>query len=348
MTSFLYNFVLVVVYTAVLTYAFCMYATRRNAYYRPLMLLFTFYLLDSVIIYMTESIPWLGTWYNDTFMSVPAVKTVIYLVTAYALLQTFNEFTNFHFSVKQAMVLVTLGLWYLFIPMLENGPVKVWLYYFVYQVFTFIFGWHSFRLLKKSDMEGSVWRELRILMVLQMIFSVCIVVEDSIVIFNVDIYSATRIFIHDRNTSEDILRLCSSLIILSGFWKRTAGAKKQVASFPPAEESGDTSEIQLENAEGLLSENCGLSGNTKDPEDSTAEIAYRKLCFAQSLHLTEREQEIFNLLLEDHNNQEISDRLFISIGTVKTHVHNIFQKSGVSRRYELIEQYRAFNDAHKA
>lgn len=335
MSSFLYNLVLVVAYTAVLTYGFCMYATRKKAYYRPLMLLFAFYLLDSVIIYMTESIPWLAAWYNATFLSVPAIKTVIYLVTAYALLQTFDEFTGRRFSLPQAMVLVVLGLWYLFIPMLENGPIKVWLYYFVYQVFTFAFGLHSYRLLKNTSLEESVRRELRLLMMLQMIFSICIVIEDSVVIFNVDIYSAARIFIHDRNTSEDILRLISSLVILRSFWKRSVRAETAGTTTPaPAAEAPapePDSAPQLPEAEG----------------DSAAALAYQKLRFAQSLHLTEREQEIFNLLLEDCNNQQISDRLFISIGTVKTHVHNIFQKCGVSKRYELIEQYGAFSDAHK-
>lgn len=234
MSSFLYNLVLVVAYTAVLTYGFCMYATRKKAYYRPLMLLFAFYLLDSVIIYMTESIPWLAAWYNATFLSVPAIKTVIYLVTAYALLQTFDEFTGRRFSLPQAMVLVVLGLWYLFIPMLENGPIKVWLYYFVYQVFTFAFGLHSYRLLKNASLEESVRRELRLLMMLQMIFSICIVIEDSVVIFNVDIYSAARIFIHDRNTSEDILRLISSLVILRSFWKRSVRAETAGTTTPRA------------------------------------------------------------------------------------------------------------------
>lgn len=333
MSSFLYNLVLVTAYTMVLTYGLCMYATRRKAYYRPLMLLFGFYLLDTVIIYMTESIPWLATWYNATFMSVPAIKTVIYLVTAYALLQAFDEFTGCRFSLPQAMVLVALGLWYLFIPMLENGPVKVWLYYAVYQVFTFAFGWHSYRLLKKSSLEEDVRQELQLLMLLQMIFSVCIVIEDSVVIFQVDIYSAARIFIHDRNTSEDLLRLCSSVIILRDFWKRAMKGEAVRTESPPAEAPAEPLEELPE-----LPEPAERS--------SEAETAYRKMLFAQSLHLTDREQEIFNLLLEDCNNQEISSQLFISIGTVKTHVHNIFQKSGVSKRYELIDQYREFQRAN--
>ena len=45
------------------------------------------------------------------------------------------------------------------------------------------------------------------------------------------------------------------------------------------------------------------------------------------------------ILLTDKNNQEISDALYISIGTVKTHIHNIFQKVNVTKRSQLLRIY---------
>lgn len=36
------------------------------------------------------------------------------------------------------------------------------------------------------------------------------------------------------------------------------------------------------------------------------------------------------------NNPEIAETLFIAENTVKRHINNIFQKSGVKNRYELI------------
>jgi DNA-binding NarL/FixJ family response regulator len=50
--------------------------------------------------------------------------------------------------------------------------------------------------------------------------------------------------------------------------------------------------------------------------------------------LTPRELEILALIAQDLTNQEIADRLFIEVGTVKNHVHNILQKLGVSSRQE--------------
>lgn len=50
------------------------------------------------------------------------------------------------------------------------------------------------------------------------------------------------------------------------------------------------------------------------------------------LDLTPREQEVLALLAEGSSNQQIAERLFISIKTVKTHVSNILQKLHLSDR----------------
>lgn len=50
--------------------------------------------------------------------------------------------------------------------------------------------------------------------------------------------------------------------------------------------------------------------------------------------LTPREREITTLLSENLTNQEIAERLFIEVGTVKLHVHNILNKLGVESRQQ--------------
>jgi DNA-binding CsgD family transcriptional regulator len=52
--------------------------------------------------------------------------------------------------------------------------------------------------------------------------------------------------------------------------------------------------------------------------------------------LTERETGIVELLLQGCSNQTISQHLFISENTVKTHLRNIFRKVGVRNRNELL------------
>ena len=50
--------------------------------------------------------------------------------------------------------------------------------------------------------------------------------------------------------------------------------------------------------------------------------------------LTPREREVLDLVGEEYSNQEIADQLFIEVGTVKNHVHNILKKLDVSSRHE--------------
>ncbi len=46
----------------------------------------------------------------------------------------------------------------------------------------------------------------------------------------------------------------------------------------------------------------------------------------QSYPLTERELEILELIVSGHSNASIADKLYITVGTVKTHVRNILSK----------------------
>jgi DNA-binding NarL/FixJ family response regulator len=42
--------------------------------------------------------------------------------------------------------------------------------------------------------------------------------------------------------------------------------------------------------------------------------------------LTERELEVLQLIVDGYSNSAIADKLFITVGTVKTHVRNILNK----------------------
>jgi ATP/maltotriose-dependent transcriptional regulator MalT len=54
--------------------------------------------------------------------------------------------------------------------------------------------------------------------------------------------------------------------------------------------------------------------------------------------LTNREQEILNLLEQRLSNKEIAAKLFISTETVKKHLNNIYGKLNVNNRRQAVEK----------
>ncbi|MBN1799508.1 MAG: helix-turn-helix transcriptional regulator [Spirochaetales bacterium] len=58
--------------------------------------------------------------------------------------------------------------------------------------------------------------------------------------------------------------------------------------------------------------------------------------FISHYRITDRETEIITLVFEGLSNREIAEKLFISSATVRNHLHNIFEKTHVSNRVELL------------
>jgi DNA-binding CsgD family transcriptional regulator len=56
------------------------------------------------------------------------------------------------------------------------------------------------------------------------------------------------------------------------------------------------------------------------------------------MSITPRELEVLALMAEGLSNQEIADRLFVSLNTVKTHASNVFSKLDVQRRTQAIQR----------
>ena len=54
---------------------------------------------------------------------------------------------------------------------------------------------------------------------------------------------------------------------------------------------------------------------------------------------------LLELLLAGMNNQQIARQLYISVGTVKAHTHNIFAKTGFGDRAQLADAVRQGRNA---
>lgn len=58
----------------------------------------------------------------------------------------------------------------------------------------------------------------------------------------------------------------------------------------------------------------------------------------QRLGISKREHEVLELMAKGLSNQEIADKLFVSLNTIKTHSSNLFMKLEVSRRTQAVQK----------
>ncbi len=63
--------------------------------------------------------------------------------------------------------------------------------------------------------------------------------------------------------------------------------------------------------------------------------------FVSRYGITDREREIILKVLQGKSNADIAGELFISLATVKTHLHNIYSKIGIDSRYDLLARVRS-------
>ena len=84
-----------------------------------------------------------------------------------------------------------------------------------------------------------------------------------------------------------------------------------------------------------------LSKNYVHPINIVAENT--KESFIERYGVSKRETEIIDEIIQGKTNKEIGDRLFISLQTVKDHIHNIFLKTEVKNRVQLTNLIRQFD-----
>jgi DNA-binding NarL/FixJ family response regulator len=71
------------------------------------------------------------------------------------------------------------------------------------------------------------------------------------------------------------------------------------------------------------------------PMDSTLAQVAANAKPRERAQLSQREREIIVLIAQGYKNKEIAEKMFITEQTVKNHLHNVFDKLGVSDRLEL-------------
>lgn len=61
----------------------------------------------------------------------------------------------------------------------------------------------------------------------------------------------------------------------------------------------------------------------------------------QQTGISKREYEVLELIAAGLSNQQIADKLFVSLNTVKTHSSRVFEKLEVNRRTQAVEKAKS-------
>ena len=348
-TAFLiYDMSVLSLYIITCTLNVVVFLSRKHFNSILVAVLFFVYSLDHLVISMTEMIPSFAVAYTNIFLTIPSIKSLVYVFSFVLMIMllksTVPQIHVFRLTVLYCAVVICL----LLIPFLTDSTWKSWLYFFPAQLFLFIYSCFGLIGLKKADSEEDRWNYpyLKKLFLIMMVFSVIITLEDTFVIFKIDVYS-TSTYIFLRSISEDIFRIVSAVIsirITIAYWilkNPQAVSVPQDAAVP----------VLLKNEEAVAVSDCvkpelsealqSVEVQTDEPTDTESKDS-KLVAFSLQYQLTARESEIFALMLKNMTNQEICDDLFVSLGTVKTHTHNIFSKLEVSKRKEALSLYTEY------
>jgi DNA-binding NarL/FixJ family response regulator len=80
-----------------------------------------------------------------------------------------------------------------------------------------------------------------------------------------------------------------------------------------------------------------------EPSSAAVEIARPKTLQPLADPLSQRELEVLVLVADGLTNQEIADRLYIGVSTVKKHLNHIFSKLDVTHRAQAVARARALD-----
>ena len=104
---------------------------------------------------------------------------------------------------------------------------------------------------------------------------------------------------------------------------------------------GTDMSVALERMQALRRELAAASRPAPPSFDPAARDAVAPRSLDAVDELTSREIEVLRLLATGLANREIAERLHVSVGTIKTHVHRILAKLDVGNRTQAVHHARA-------
>ncbi|MDD3402044.1 MAG: LuxR C-terminal-related transcriptional regulator [Hespellia sp.] len=325
----IYNLFLLMLYSMPILLALLLYLKSKDTLYFYIVALFSTYFLYALILNLTDFVDSFAAFYKLLFFDVPTLKTVVYTVSFFCILKIIERILHYSTPIPLYIGFIVMIIFLLFVPGMENSKLKFWIYYVPTSVFGLIVGVDALRVCQKSplDSQTGTQQSFRHILYVLVAGSVCIFLEDSITIFSYSSYTELT----QRNFSEDIM---NAIFSVAAFLYLT----KQI-EVPAVPQNPGVLEYPASPGQASAS-----AVNSDEPASETTASSFSKFfLFCKEYQLTTREQDIMTLLLDKMSNEEISEKLQISIGTAKTHIHNIYMKVEVKKRWQLLEVYEKFD-----
>ena len=303
---YFYNVIITISFALCAIGFFMLYKRNKKTCELWSAILFTVYIIDNCVTYMTESI----TSFSEFYLIKSGIPSVIYTLISFMIHLCYRMVSGSILEIP--MTKKSKTIWSLTLVLLLVLTAFSYIHIFGIVIPGFfrvavciLFAWDLYILhTKRGSFKNKNYNLLLTLLILSFLFEVTTGVEQLLSYKNI-----WPVF-GNRNISIELL---SAVYI--------AAAVGYIIKHMGPTEQGPT-----------------YVGYEYDNE------LIDKLCEAKGL--TKREREIFILMLKGRSNAEISDEIFISIGTVKVHTHNIYGKLGIGQRvqiYDLISRFKSEN-----
>ena len=320
---FVYTIALILVCFAAAMFSLAAYAVSHKRALIPQATFFVFYIIDICgifgIEFLNQNIPFSADTYYD--IPIPLLRILSgagVMASLWIMLLDILDVHNRRMQVTPVVIFVLaccVVIWGL-----PYSPFRQWLFYTLRQAFT-AFGL-AYAYLKWRGSTDMPYRErlgkLRTRYLFLWVLLVCILLEDWWIILVAPIPSPDSdwfmLYLSERNFSENAMMLFVAYHVIRGSLQTLALRFNQ----PPEareKEGGD--------------------------HDLTRHIEDQLPAYASAHSLSKREREVLSLVIEGKDNRTIAQELFLSEGTIKTHVHNIMVKTDTKSRNELKQSFWA-------
>lgn len=334
---FVYTIALILVCFAAAMLSIAAYAVSRRRALIPQTTFFICYIVELTSIlgveFVSQNLPFsVDTYYEITSPVLRVAMGAGILASLWVMLLDILDVHDRATQVIPVAVFVIASI--IVLVAMPYGPVRQWTFYTLRQVFT-AFGL-AYAYSKWRNSTDMPYRErlgkLRGRYLFLWVLLVLILIEDWWVILASPIPSGDRdwlpLYLSERNFSENAMMIFVAYHVIRGSLQTLALRFNAPPEVAPAAHTANPSAQEDEAVD-------------KRTRDLTRHINDQLPAYATAHNLSKREREVLTLVIQGKDNRTIAQELFLSEGTIKTHVHNIMVKTETKSRDELKKDFWA-------